>query len=142
MLGLESKDKLFTDPTEIAKIFNDQFLQVPDTNFNSEINFELLKKYRSASTNSLFIAPTIPSEIQDCINRLNNSGSIDYFGFNTKMIQKTGSLLCPTKHKRRIQWRKSLLKICRPMSPLQIWRSRHVPSAPIGKSATGYDVYA
>jgi len=31
---------------------------------------------------------------------------------------------------------KNLFKICRPMPPLQIWRSRHVPSTPIGKSAT------
>ena len=35
---------------------------------------------------------------------------------------------------------KNVLKICRPMPPLQIWRSRHVPSAPIGKSATATTV--
>lgn len=76
-----------TDPTEIANALNETFSNIPKTTFEFETTLRLLKNTKPIHpvTNTFYLRPTSPMEVENCINKLKNSDSIDIFELNVEV---------------------------------------------------------
>lgn len=104
-----SDGKLITNPSEIAKEFNNYFIDQIysinnhniSNNFNSDINNTKLNNPNRKSfltcnlPNSLFMHPTNSEDIEIIINALKNTSSTGYDGICTKVIKEVSHIIAP-----------------------------------------------
>ncbi|XP_047022644.1 uncharacterized protein LOC124632034 [Helicoverpa zea] len=88
---LEINNKIITKPLIIANEFNkyfvDKVVPIPNTNNKNSINI-------TNRTNSMFMAPSLPTDILNIIKGLKNTSSVGLDEIDTKIIKSVASLIC------------------------------------------------
>lgn len=88
-----TNDEIITNPKDIAKTFNDFFL---DINNNNNKQFDTLNNPLNKLTynsNSIFLTPTIPEDINKIIISLKNKNSTGYDGITTAIVKDVADII-------------------------------------------------
>lgn len=88
-----ANDEIITNPKDIAKTFNDFFLDINNDNHKqlNSLNNSLNKL--TYNSNSIFFPPTIPDDINKIIISLKNKNSTGYDGITTNIVKDVANII-------------------------------------------------
>ena len=86
-----NNNEIISDPKCISNLFNNYFIDKIMPNNNSG---DRVTKHITSRKNSMFMRPSLPSDIFKIISGLNNTNSVGYDGICTKILKAVAGEIC------------------------------------------------